>query len=1408
MDSPTIVAGRLTNPKIKIFLSLRVAATFQLLAGATATTARQATQARPDGTFRLQLPPAGQWQGPLTVTVSGASGRMLGSAGPLDADAPADVLGKLTVPVTADDAPALVLPSHDPTLGALFRFSGRVIDHRGYAHRAGLLVVLWGVAPGATQAYPLAVAETTQGGYMAGPWPSALLLQAYARVAGGPAIDIALEDGRLPHRIIVMADHVPAEDGRPGNPPRGPTAEELATQAETFAADTGCCTTFTMPNRTVEEVHFHAVVRTTQPAIRGNTRPRPLPIPPGLVQRIAALAARQPAIMDATATPPPPVALAPLALGGAAPMLDIVLNHEGRVLDPPPPPPAGAGTVPHETLDQRAARVLAARAARAEPLVLEQSVVADLAREQGGITPARLLQAERTSLVRSFRQQVDALASTPPDRLDLNGQRQIGWDGVPLACQATEIAHGHLLTMKQVWRADGYSLGDVLYSLALAPGQQKLISILDWERRAEARRTERRSSSEDLSADLGHDRDIADIVRSALHERMEAQSSARVSSVGGGFGGFIGPVVFGAAGGSSSAGSGAHQASSRDITATALNSARDRTLQAASAVRGQRATVVQSGREGESVLAQTEAIANNNHCHALTVEYFEVLRHFQVSQELAHVQECLLVPFAVSPFTRQKALRWRAVLQDMSVPHGDRDVRLAPLFDALQRATDNWAHVDLPAARYADEPLRELDGELRLTMSIPRPADTVANGYDAATWGPYQQLLGAASAAALQDIWTRFMGVAQPADRPDVWNTRLAPVVARRMVDQMVVELGLPDGTYSAPVNLDLTLVSPYRPGAMLLATFRAAGAMPALARAQVARVRLGFPPNMVPAQVETTVQSGSMRYRTDYATRALFADYRILNDLGSSDAVEIPTPLDRTEKNDPRQGDRRLVRTLLDILNEHVEFMHRVIWLSMDPNRRFMFLDGVLAPDADGRSVASVVENRVIGIVGNSLVMPVVPGLKLDPTYEFAAQTTADLRQHYAADPPPPMRVSVPTRGVFAEAVMGACNSCEHIDDTKFWHWDEAPIPDAPAPIDALSTASRATTAPSVTPSDYPDALVAMQNAPAAPDPSGLSAALGALGTTNLFRDLTGLALNQENASGALKSVLSTAQSFASQGAALAQQKFLNGQVDRNLDLIKAARERKQITPEQAQEMTESMFRGALGERRPESEPVTDNPAVQRVMERAASSDSAEMRLTRPGGSVEVKTGRASGGAIDVALVPPLVPLKPAAAATCWAAAAAMLQSWKTRQASDIVQVLDGLGGSWRARYDNNEALTGLLIKAFTDAIGLQTARTAGLTADGLSLLIADEGPLWVVGAGDVTSHRLNAVHVACAIAGDGSATGTTVTLIDARTGEVVSETFAVFAKRFETVEPMPAGVGILHFRRLGAAAQDVFSA
>ena len=148
----------------------------------------------------------------------------------------------------------------------------------------------------------------------------------------------------------------------------------------------------------------------------------------------------------------------------------------------------------------------------------------------------------------------------------------------------------------------------------------------------------------------------------ALSEEIDGGSTAKTYGGGGGLGFAIGPLVIGAGGGGSGADSEAWQNSSREISAQTMHELKDRINQSAAAVRSQRATVVQTLGQGERTRVTTEVIANHNHCHASTIQYFEVLRHFQVLEELAEVRECLFVPFLMTRFQDLKILRWRDAL--------------------------------------------------------------------------------------------------------------------------------------------------------------------------------------------------------------------------------------------------------------------------------------------------------------------------------------------------------------------------------------------------------------------------------------------------------------------------------------------------------------------------------------------------------------------------------------------------------------------------------------------------------------------------------------------------------------------------------------------------------------------------
>ena len=252
----------------------------------------------------------------------------------------------------------------------------------------------------------------------------------------------------------------------------------------------------------------------------------------------------------------------------------------------------------------------------------------------------------------------------PLTRTRLTWDNPVDWDSTPTLYEAATVAHGHLLHFKQVWYADGYSLGDLLYSLPLAPGQKKLISVVDWERRETHRRADELTTGrEGLQAFSARDRDLGEVVTGALTET--AQGGSRNTTAGAGVGtgaagngsyqGFNFGALLGVSGGYGDSNSTPGRTRAGRSSTNSLQTLRDRTLQSASAVRSTRSSVVQTVSQGESTRVTTEVVANHNHCHALTMQYFEVLRHLKVVHELSDVQRVPVRAAADGAVRRQEA---------------------------------------------------------------------------------------------------------------------------------------------------------------------------------------------------------------------------------------------------------------------------------------------------------------------------------------------------------------------------------------------------------------------------------------------------------------------------------------------------------------------------------------------------------------------------------------------------------------------------------------------------------------------------------------------------------------------------------------------------------------------------------
>jgi hypothetical protein len=136
---------------------------------------------------------------------------------------------------------------------------------------------------------------------------------------------------------------------------------------------------------------------------------------------------------------------------------------------------------------------------------------------------------------------------------------------------------------------------------------------------------------------------------------------------------------------------------SRSVAEAANQQVHQSTHEHADATRTRRATVVTETAEADGEVATTRIVANYNHGHALTTQYFEVLETYDLETRIVDAQRCLFIPMALFDFSDPRVLhRFRHILE--RVAHSD-EVRkdLAGL-----QAVDDRVTVQINSAALVD----------------------------------------------------------------------------------------------------------------------------------------------------------------------------------------------------------------------------------------------------------------------------------------------------------------------------------------------------------------------------------------------------------------------------------------------------------------------------------------------------------------------------------------------------------------------------------------------------------------------------------------------------------------------------------------------------------------------------------
>jgi hypothetical protein len=770
---------------------------------------------------------------------------------------------------------------------------------------------------------------------------------------------------------------------------------------------------------------------------------------------------------------------------------------------------------------------------------------------------------------------------------------------------AGTLGLGYTLWMSQRWTFQGLALGDLVYSLALAPGEQQQVAIFERVDTAAVTESEFFSEEEQKDEAAKSDTSTQATFSSAFNEMVNggSQFSSQASSVSNASQGSFSIGII-SAGGSGSSGTSDNSGSNtqwlqgqRNTTQQAAESTHSAAESHAAARRSAMRTGMRMATASESESVTTRVITNHNHTRALTLQYWEVLRLYDVTTAVDGLSLTCLIPMQVvrflppgQPLTLALAdprlVSSRALVMTRYgsiIKHADVLAQALPrrfqygLTLLQQFAADPTATVDPFGGAAQDVIQFRLEGtflpceDVYITAVTKRNTRvgpvrlTNAAQIPANRYSSREELLAALRSDRHANMKTLMASLALPAslNRNDVVGfefsrrfrtidyTLIAPEIAAVNVLQALFPNAPPSWLNVGPLKIGEADANVLTRSTIHLAPSELESELggPLLRHFQAAIQELDAQGSPTPEGQDETFVRGET-YAND--------------SLNGMELPPQPYPIPAIQLGPVLRFNQILeIEKMVQHVVRNTVPYSRAVWASMSPDERAILLEHyTIGVPSNGIADASqmvpllnCVENRVIGFFGNSMMMPfMIPQAVAEQMGIDPAQLQDNLLAfQHEAFVSPQSTIALPTRGVLGEAVLGHCSSAEKIDLTRFWNWADAPADTAPA----ISPVTLPTTTPSIAagltaPNSLTNLPPLINNVLTAPTPD-----------TSLLQALSKAAASQQDFSpdftGAkqLSDLISNTQKTANDARASALQensKVLSKAIDASTEIIKQA--------------------------------------------------------------------------------------------------------------------------------------------------------------------------------------------------------------------------------------------------------------
>jgi hypothetical protein len=515
----------------------------------------------------------------------------------------------------------------------------------------------------------------------------------------------------------------------------------------------------------------------------------------------------------------------------------------------------------------------------------------------------------------------------------------------------------------------------------------------------------------------------------------------------------------------------------------------------------------------------SKVISNHNHCHALTMQYWEVLRHFGVSTKVDDVQLVCFVPLEIVQFLpsgQSRTLLSGDYTRDQLLA---RYAMLLRYFDVLERRL--WWRAEM---MHGLKILRTFAGNPKMGVaSSNAPAQEIVNVSFRGTFMPFEDIyvtavsntgsrvgpvrMVGASAAIASGIETR-AGLIESlrSRRRNTFETRTAGLalpeyIARSDIARLEFSRSFSTFSYrlTLPSALNFTDIIGYLQNTNSLDV--------TLSPADSER-EIGGPL----VQDPTATLNGNVDLLEPY------------NGIGGTEQMGAVLPV----------AAKRLAPLLsyADLLRIEAVFHHvvtntvtysRAVWESLTPEERAILLErftvgvpsGGVIDASQEVPLLNCVANQVLGYFGNCAIMPFFIPVLLAEEMKVTSRDIQEalLKFHRQAFVPPQSSITLPTRGVLGEAILGSCCACEKIDLTRFWNWQDSPGDTAaePGSLAQLFSGGNQLVGPAgaTAPSQLSTGpMVTINQGPVALTPADLAKTLiEKMPATNLPQNLTGMA-------------------------------------------------------------------------------------------------------------------------------------------------------------------------------------------------------------------------------------------------------------------------------------------------------------